>query len=118
MILIIKVQSPKKCYTLQTMMMKKINYEVLTSSSDKIIKSWTKGVSFEAEAKKQLQNIAELPFIYKWIAAMPDVHLGKEATIGSVIPTTKAVIPSAVGVDIGCGMMAVKTMPIFNEFFT
>ena len=89
--------------------MKKTNYEVLTSGSEKIIKSWTRGVPFEEEAKRQLQNIAELPFIYKWIAAMPDVHLGKGATIGSVIPTTKAVIPSAVGVDIGCGMMAVKT---------
>ena len=89
--------------------MKKTNYEVLTTHSSKMIKSWTKGVPFEEEAKKQLQNIAELPFIYKWIAAMPDVHLGIGATVGSVIPTTKAVIPSAVGVDIGCGMMAVKT---------
>ena len=89
--------------------MKKTAYEILTTESDKIIKSWTKGVPFEKEAQKQLQNIAALPFIYKWIAAMPDVHLGKGATIGSVIPTKKAVIPSAVGVDIGCGMMAVKT---------
>ena len=89
--------------------MKKTTYEVLASSSDKMIKSWTKGVPFEEEAKKQLKNIADLPFIYKWIAAMPDVHLGIGATVGSVIPTTKAVIPAAVGVDIGCGMMAVKT---------
>ena len=89
--------------------MKKTNYEILTTHSSKMIKSWTNGVPFEEEAKRQLQNIVELPFIYKWIAAMPDVHLGKGATIGSVIPTIKAVIPSAVGVDIGCGMMAIKT---------
>src|SRR5690606_8155647 len=57
----------------------------------------------------QVSNIAQLPFIHKWIAVMPDVHLGKGATIGSVIPTVDAVIPAAVGVDLGCGMMAVKT---------
>lgn len=73
------------------------------------IKSWTKGVPFEEDAKQQLKNIAGMPFIHKWIAVMPDVHLGKGATIGSVIPTIGAVIPAAVGVDIGCGMMAVKT---------
>ncbi len=73
------------------------------------IKAWTRGVPFEEEAKQQLLNISELPFIYKWIAVMPDVHLGKGATIGSVIATTKAIIPAAVGVDIGCGMMAVQT---------
>src|SRR6185295_1184574 len=50
-----------------------------------------------------------LPFIYKWIAVMPDVHWGMGATVGSVIPTKKAIIPAAVGVDIGCGMMAVRT---------
>lgn len=73
------------------------------------VKSWTKGVAFEDEARQQLRNIAGLPFIHKWVAAMPDVHLGKGATIGSVVPTLGAVIPAAVGVDIGCGMMAVKT---------
>lgn len=72
------------------------------------IKSWTDGVPFEEQAKQQLINIAQLPFIYKHIAVMPDVHLGKGATVGSVIPTREAIIPAAVGVDIGCGMMAVK----------
>ena len=73
------------------------------------IKAWTKGVPFEDKARAQLANISQLPFIHKWIAAMPDVHVGKGATVGSVIPTMGAVIPAAVGVDIGCGMMAVKT---------
>ena len=73
------------------------------------IKAWTRGVPFEAEARKQLQNLGSLPFIHKWIAAMPDVHLGKGATVGSVIPTFGAIIPAAVGVDIGCGMMAIRT---------
>lgn len=84
------------------------HYQVLNNDSTPI-KSWTRGVLFEEEAKKQLLNIAALPFIHKWIAVMPDVHLGKGATIGSVVPTIGAVIPAAVGVDIGCGMMAVKT---------
>ncbi len=64
---------------------------------------------FDENAKKQVLNIASMPFIHKHIAIMPDVHLGKGATIGSVIPTIGAVIPAAVGVDLGCGMMAVKT---------
>lgn len=84
------------------------NYE--TMQADGVpVKSWTRGVPFEAEAKQQLLNIAQLPFVHKWVAAMPDVHLGKGATIGSVVPTLGAVVPAAVGVDIGCGMMAVKT---------
>lgn len=86
----------------------KENYEVMMSTGVPI-KSWTKGVPFEDKARQQLKNIASLPFIHKWVAAMPDVHLGKGATIGSVVPTLGAVIPAAVGVDIGCGMMAVKT---------
>ena len=84
------------------------SYEVIPGSHAPI-KAWTRGVAFEAEARAQLQNIASLPFIHKWIAVMPDVHLGKGATIGSVVPTIGAVIPAAVGVDIGCGMMAVRT---------
>lgn len=84
-------------------------YEVHTSKGNKIIKSWTQGVYFEEQAKEQLHNIAEMPFIYKHVAAMPDVHLGKGATVGSVIATKGAIIPAAVGVDIGCGMMAIKT---------
>jgi tRNA-splicing ligase RtcB len=73
------------------------------------IKMWTNGVSVEESALNQLYNTAKLPFIFKHLAVMPDVHLGKGSTIGSVIPTINAVIPAAVGVDIGCGMMAVKT---------
>ncbi|SFM19118.1 tRNA-splicing ligase RtcB [Marinobacter zhejiangensis] len=84
-------------------------YEVTNVDKGVPIKSWTLGVPFEDQARQQLRNIASLPFIHKWVAAMPDVHLGKGATIGSVIPTLGAVIPAAVGVDIGCGMMAVKT---------
>jgi tRNA-splicing ligase RtcB len=83
--------------------------EVTTVAGGVPIKSWTVGVPFEEKAQAQLRNIAALPFIHPWVAAMPDVHLGKGATIGSVIPTTGAIIPAAVGVDIGCGMMAVKT---------
>lgn len=85
------------------------HYEVLHEKGSLPIKSWTRGVPFDDNAKQQLLNIAQLPFIHKWIAAMPDVHLGRGATIGSVIPTIGAIIPAAVGVDIGCGMMAVKT---------
>ena len=72
------------------------------------IKHWTKG-GVDSKAMQQLINIANLPFIYNYVAAMPDVHLGKGATVGSVIATQGAIIPSAVGVDIGCGMIAVKT---------
>lgn len=73
------------------------------------IKHWTKGVNIDDNAMQQLKNIASMPFIHKHVAAMPDVHWGMGATIGSVIATKGAVIPAAVGVDIGCGMMAIKT---------
>jgi len=73
------------------------------------IKAWTQGVPVEAEARKQLINVAELPFVYGHLAVMPDVHFGRGATVGSVIPTKGAIIPAAVGVDIGCGMAAVMT---------
>jgi tRNA-splicing ligase RtcB len=73
------------------------------------IKMWTQGVPVEDEAKRQLANAARLPIVFRHIAAMPDVHLGIGATVGSVIPTFKAIIPAAVGVDIGCGMIACKT---------
>ena len=75
----------------------------------KPIKAWIKGVPVEDAARRQLENIAALPFIHKHVAAMPDVHLGRGATVGSVIATKGAIIPAAVGVDIGCGMMAVQT---------
>jgi len=73
------------------------------------VKMWTRGVPVEDEAKRQLTNAARLPVVFRHIAAMPDVHFGIGATVGSVIPTLKAIIPAAVGVDIGCGMMAAKT---------
>jgi tRNA-splicing ligase RtcB len=73
------------------------------------LKMWTRGVPVEDEAKRQLTNAARLPIVFRHIAAMPDVHFGIGATVGSVIPTLKAIIPAAVGVDIGCGMMAAKT---------
>ncbi|MGI0118974.1 RtcB family protein [Zooshikella sp. RANM57] len=84
-------------------------YEVVQGQKGVPIKAWTCDVAFEQAAKQQLLNIAQLPFVYKWLAVMPDVHLGKGATIGSVVPTIDCVIPAAVGVDIGCGMMACKT---------
>jgi tRNA-splicing ligase RtcB len=79
------------------------------------VKMWTRGVPVEEQAKRQLLNTAALPFIYKWLAVMPDVHHGKGSTIGSVIPTKGAIIPAAVGVDIGCGMMAVRTSLDAND---
>src|SRR5882757_2226720 len=84
-------------------------YNVIAPEHGVPIKAWTKGVVLEDEARKQLINAAQLPFVFKWIAAMPDVHWGIGATVGSVIPTRGAIIPAAVGVDIGCGMMAVQT---------
>lgn len=82
----------------------------LTLETDgKPIKAWTVGVPFEAEAQAQVRRVAQLPFIHKWVAVMPDVHAGIGATVGSVIATKGAIIPAAVGVDIGCGMMAVRT---------
>ncbi len=67
---------------------------------------WTE---IEPEAQKQILNTAELPFIFKWVAVMPDCHYGKGATVGTVIATKGAVVPAAVGVDIGCGMIALET---------
>jgi tRNA-splicing ligase RtcB len=91
------------------------DYDVLNVEGGRPVKMWTRGVPVEEEAKRQLANTARMPFIYKHIAAMPDVHLGKGSTIGSVIPTLGAVIPAAVGVDIGCGMMAAKTTLTAND---
>ncbi|CAN7214573.1 RtcB family protein [Phenylobacterium sp. LjRoot225] len=73
------------------------------------IKAWTRGVPIEDAAMAQLRNVAGLPFIHSHVAVMPDVHWGMGATVGSVIPTVGAIIPAAVGVDIGCGMMAART---------
>ena len=70
---------------------------------------WTQGVPVEEAACRQIRNIASLPILGGHVAIMPDVHLGKGATVGAVIPTRGAIIPAAVGVDIGCGMVAVRT---------
>ena len=83
--------------------------QALKSLFGNSVRFWTGSMSVEDAAVKQLQNIVELPILGGHIAIMPDVHLGKGATVGSVIPTLSAVIPSAVGVDIGCGMIAVRT---------
>jgi len=85
------------------------NIEVMNVPGGAPVKMWTHGVPVEPEAREQLARTARMPFIFRHLAVMPDVHLGKGSTVGSVIPTRKAVIPAAVGVDIGCGMMAAKT---------
>ena len=86
------------------------NYELLhAEGSPTPIKGWVKGVPLDEGAHRQLRNLAGIPFVGPWVAVMPDVHLGKGATVGSVIPTRGAIIPAAVGVDIGCGMAAVRT---------
>jgi tRNA-splicing ligase RtcB len=84
-------------------------HQVLPVEGGVPLKAWTVGVAFEAEAQAQLERIARLPFVHRHVAVMPDVHLGLGATVGSVIATKGAIIPAAVGVDIGCGMMAVRT---------
>jgi len=73
------------------------------------IKIWSDIATVEASAIQQLTNTANLPFVFKHVAAMPDVHLGYGATVGSVVATKGAICPAAVGVDIGCGMAAVRT---------
>jgi tRNA-splicing ligase RtcB len=73
------------------------------------IKAWIEGVELEEQACRQLLNVASLPFIHHHVAVMPDCHWGMGATIGSVIPTVDAIIPAAVGVDLGCGMVAQQT---------
>lgn len=89
--------------------MKDTNYTVLEVANGKPVKAWIEGVPLDAGAREQLLNTARLPFIFKHLAVMPDVHLGRGSTIGSVIPTQGAIIPAAVGVDIGCGMLAART---------
>lgn len=83
------------------------NYDVIDAGNGKIIKAWHRGVRVEEKAIQQLKNIAQMPFIYRWVASMPDAHWGQGSCIGTVLPTVGAIIPSAVGVDIGCGMIAV-----------
>ena len=92
------------------------NFELLhAEGSATPIKGWVRGVPIEASAQRQLQNLTALPFVGPWVAVMPDVHLGIGATVGSVVPTRGAIIPAAVGVDIGCGMAAVRTTLRAND---
>lgn len=90
--------------------------QTLTENSSVPVKIWTRDI--DLKSIDQLKNVAKLPFVFHHVAAMPDVHAGMGATIGSVIATKGAVIPAAVGVDIGCGMLAVRTnltKHTFNE---
>ncbi len=93
--------------------MTEVNYTYVGNTTDGYtpIKMWDGGgaLKFEGQALAQLRNVSKLPFIYKHVAAMPDCHWGYGATIGSVIATKGAIVPAAVGVDIGCGMGAVRT---------
>ncbi len=84
-------------------------FDMMISTGAVPIKMWTQGVPVDERAKEQLLKAAQMPFIFKHLAVMPDVHVGIGSTIGSVIPTKNAIIPAAVGVDIGCGMMACRT---------
>jgi tRNA-splicing ligase RtcB len=90
-------------------------YELIETQGAAPIKAWTRGVPFDDGARRQLENVARLPFIHGWVAVMPDVHWGIGATVGSVIATSGAIVPAAVGVDIGCGMMAVRTTLTAND---
>jgi tRNA-splicing ligase RtcB len=85
------------------------NFAVMNVEGGRHVKMWTHGVPVEDGAKLQLANTARMPFIFRHLAVMPDVHLGLGATVGSVMATKGAIIPAAVGVDIGCGMIAVQT---------
>jgi tRNA-splicing ligase RtcB len=91
------------------------SYELIETKGGAPIKAWTRGVPFDEGARRQLENVARLPFIHGWVAVMPDVHWGIGATVGSVIATSGAIVPAAVGVDIGCGMMAVRTTLTAND---
>jgi tRNA-splicing ligase RtcB len=85
------------------------DFKVWQPEGGKPIKAWINGVEAEPEALEQVQAVSRMPFVFPHVAVMPDVHHGIGATVGSVIPTRGAIIPAAVGVDIGCGMMALRT---------
>ncbi len=93
----------------ETLIDTKAPFDVMDVPGGAHVKMWTRGVTVDDRAKAQLAKAAAMPFVFKHVAVMPDVHVGIGATIGSVIPTKGAVIPAAVGVDIGCGMMAART---------
>jgi len=91
------------------------SYDLFETTGGVPIKAWTRGVAIEEAAKRQLANVARLPIVFRHVAVMPDVHFGIGATVGSVVPTEGAIIPAAVGVDIGCGMMAVETTLVASQ---
>jgi len=93
----------------------KAPFDVMDVPGGAHVKMWTRGVPVDEKARMQLSKAAAMPFVFKHVAAMPDVHVGIGATVGSVIPTKGAVIPAAVGVDIGCGMMAARTSLHAND---
>ncbi len=82
---------------------------IVYQAGDRIIKGWHDGVKVEEKALDQLRNLSKLPFIYKWVASMADIHWGNGSAVGTILPTLGAIVPSAVGVDLGCGMIAVNT---------
>ncbi len=84
-------------------------YNEIKEKNSAPIKVWSPLDKVDPNALNQLRNLAALPFVFKHVAVMPDVHLGIGATVGSVLATMNHLIPAAVGVDIGCGMMAVRT---------
>ena len=90
-------------------------YDIQNVEGGVPIKMWTRGVPVDDKARAQLTRAAQMPFVFRHVAAMPDVHVGIGATVGSVIPTKGAVIPAAVGVDIGCGMMAARTSLLASD---
>ena len=83
-------------------------YETLPLDARAPVLSWA-GHPLGQEEVKMVRNVASLPFVFKHVSLMPDVHLGKGALVGSVVATKDAIVPAAVGVDIGCGMAAIKT---------
>ncbi len=91
------------------------SFNEITEPGGVPIKLWTQGVPVEDEAKRQLSQLARLPVVWPHVAVMPDVHVGIGATVGSVVPTRHAIIPAAVGVDIGCGMIAARTSLHAND---
>ena len=95
--------------------MAETTYDIQHVDGGKPVKLWTRGVPVDEKAREQLRKAAQMPFVFKHVAAMPDVHVGIGATVGSVIPTKGAVIPAAVGVDIGCGMMAARTSLVASD---
>jgi tRNA-splicing ligase RtcB (3'-phosphate/5'-hydroxy nucleic acid ligase) len=99
----------------EAVMDSKAPFDVMDVPGGAHVKMWTRGVPVDEKARMQLSKAAAMPFVFKHVAAMPDVHVGIGATVGSVIPTKGAVIPAAVGVDIGCGMMAARTSLHAND---